>query len=123
MVSKLKPSIFLKKFMKRGKTMCHNYPTKDIDKKFNKNSFDAILIIHTFHHMMDVSNILSKAGQVLKLGGKIYLEEYERNYGEKLDNCPWFSSGKIKSMLKKAGFKSIQKHNFHKDFVMISAMK
>ena len=60
---------------------------------------------------------------ILKVGGKIFIEEYRHNFGEKLENCPRFSSDKIKSMLNTAGFRGVRDHKIHKNFIMITAVK
>ena len=114
-----------KKFKKRkvkGLALCHFCDSKNINKKFKNETFDAVLVIHTLHHLTDLSIILPKIKYGLKVGGKIFIGEYERNFGEKRDNCPRFSSNKIKSMLNTAGFSGIKSRNVHKTFVMITAI-
>jgi len=86
-------------------------------------TFDAVLIIHALHHLTDIGKILSKIKYVLKIDGKILIGEYERNFGEKHDNCPGFSSKKIKSMLNTARFRDIRNHKVHNNFVIITAKK
>lgn len=115
-----------KKFRKRltkGLASCCLCDANDINKKFKKETYDVVLIIHTLHHLTNLSGILIKSRYLLKYGGKIFIGEYQRDYGEKLDNCPRFSSKKIKSMLKTARFTKIKSNNIHKNFVMISAIK
>ena len=115
-----------KKFKKRttkGLALCHLCDSKNLDKEFQKNTFDAVLIIHALHHLADLSDILLKARYVLKQGEKAFIGEYARDYGEKIDNCPRFSNGKIKSMLKTAGFRDIRSHDVYKNLVMFTAKK
>ncbi len=115
-----------KKFIKRqtkGKAICHIWGSKYIRKKFQRGTFDAVLIIHTFHHLEDLADVLKKTRYVMKNKGKIFVGEYERNYGEKLDNCPRFSNKKIISMLRTAGFRNIRNNDIHKNFVMITGVK
>ena len=115
-----------KKFRKRltkGLALCSLCDSRNMDKKFRKGIFDAILIMHTIHHLADLSDVLLKARYVLKRDGKIFVGEYKQDYGEKRDNCPRFSNQKIKSMLKTAGFGGIKNHNIHKNFIMITGKK
>jgi len=107
----------------KGLALCYIYDSIDINKKFKKNAFDIVIIIHTLHHLNDLSNVLLKIKYILKNGGKIFVCEYQRDYGELIDNCPRFSNKKIKSMLKTAGFRNIKNNNFHKNLIMISARK
>ena len=114
------------KFRKRtvkGLALCHFCDSKNIDKKFKNETFDAVLVIHTIHHLTDLSTILLKIKDSLRVHGKIFIGEYKRNFGEKRDNCPRFSSNKIKSMLNTSGFKHIKNHNVNKNLIMITAVK
>jgi|SRR3989338_1840191 len=114
------------KFRKRtvkGLALCRFCDSKNIDEQFKNETFDAVLIIHALHHLADLSSILSKIKYILKVGGKIFIEEYRHNFGEKLDNCPRFSSNKIKSMLNTAGFRYLRDHKIHENFIMITAVK
>ena len=115
----------LKQKMVYGKARCYTYDSLEIDKKFRRNGFDSILIIHTLHHLVNVGagEVLKKAKRVLKRGGKIFIGEYAGGYGETRDNCPRFSEKKILSMLKTAGFRKMRRHSFHRDFLMITAVK
>ena len=113
----------LRKGTFKGLALCHLCDSKFINKKFKKETFDAVLIVHVLHHLTELSSILSKIRRVLKIGGKIFIEEYNPAFGEKLDNCPRFSSNKIKSMLNTARFRDIIDCNIHKKFIMITAVK
>ena len=113
----------LRKGIVKGLALCHLCDSKKIDKKFKKETFDAVLIVHVLHHLTELSSILSKIRRILKIGGKIFIEEYNPAFGEKLDNCPRFSSNKIKSMLNTARFRDIIDCNIHKKFIMITAVK
>ena len=106
----------------KGIALCHFCDSKNINKKFNKNTFDFVLIMHTIHHLTDLADVLLKTQYALKYRGRIFVGEYQRDYGEKRDNCPRFSNKKIKSMLKTAGFGNITDHDIKK-FVMITAEK
>lgn len=112
-----------KKKLTKGLALCRLCDSKNINKKFQKNTFDVILITHTLHHLEDLDDVLLKARYVLKKSGKIFVCEYKRDYGELIDNCPRFSNKKIKSMLKTAGFRNIKNNNLHKKFIVISATK
>src|SRR3989344_9344016 len=51
------------KFRKRtvkGLALCRFCDSKNIDKKFKNETFDAVLITHTLHHLTDFSTILPK---------------------------------------------------------------
>ena len=112
-----------RKRMTKGLALCRSCDSENIDKKFKNETFDAVLIVHVLHHLTELSSILSKIRRVLKIGGKIFIEEYNPAFGEKLDNCPRFSSNKIKSMLNTARFRDIIDCNIHKKFIMITAVK
>ncbi|MBS3145840.1 class I SAM-dependent methyltransferase [Candidatus Woesearchaeota archaeon] len=107
---------------KKGLALCRLCDSRKINKLFRKHTFDAVLITHTIHHLIDINDVLLKARYTLKPSGKIFIGEYRRDYGEKIDNCPRFSNKKIKSMLRTAGFRNIKKHLIHKNFVMIAAV-
>jgi len=112
-----------RKRMTKGLALCRSCDSENIDKKFKNETFDAVLIIHTLHHLADLSTIFPKIKHSMRVGGKIFVGEYERNFGEKQDNCPRFSSNKIKSILDTSGFGHIRGHNVHKNFIMITAVK
>ena len=112
-----------KKKTKKGLALCRLCSADSIDRKFKKNSFDVVLIIHTFHHLIDLNDILRKIRLILRQNGKLIISEYHRDYGEKIDNCPRFSIKKIKSMIKTAGFSTAKNHNLSKNLVMITATK
>ena len=59
----------------------------------------------------------------MKSNGKIFICEYKREYGEKLDNCPRYSPKKIVSMLNTAGFRNIKICDVHKNLIMVIAQK
>ncbi|MBI2452152.1 class I SAM-dependent methyltransferase [Candidatus Pacearchaeota archaeon] len=102
---------------------CHICDATKTNKIFKKNTFDAVVIIHTFHHLTNIGGVLLKTRYVLKSKGKIFVVEYQKDYGEKIDNCPRFSNKKIKTMLKTAGFKKIKEHNLNNKLVIIRALK
>ncbi len=113
-----------KKFKKqrvKGLALCRVCNVKDVKKKFSKATFDAVLFNHTMHHMTDLNDVLSKTRHVLKKGGRLFIAEYLKEYGEKVDNCPRFSALKINCMLKTAGFRNIINNAVHPNFVMITA--
>ena len=115
-----------KKFRKQkinGLALCRLCKAEEINKKFQKNTFDAILIIHALHHLTNLSDVLARSKYVLKKEGKIFIGEYKPGYGEKRDNCPRFSERKIISMIKTAGFINIKSHKIHKSLIFISAGK
>ena len=107
----------------KGLALCRLCDSRKVDKTFQRDTFDTILITHAIHHLEDLSTVLLKARYVLKRRGRIFVGEYQRDYGEKIDNCPRFSSNKIKAMLNTAGFRTIRNHNVHKNFIMITAVK
>ncbi len=109
--------------MTRGMAVCHVLSSEDVDRKFGRNTFDNIILIHTLHHVTNLRKVLKKIRSVLKIRGKIFIGEYDRNYGEELDNCARFSGRKIKSMLKTAGFKNIKNNDIDKVLVMVTAVK
>jgi len=112
-----------RKSQKKGVVLCYTCDSRKVNEKFSKNTFDATIIIHAIHHLVDLREVLLKTKYVLKNGGKLFIGEYERDYGEKLDNCPRFSNEKIMSMLKTAGFNDIKNIPIHNNFVMIIAKK
>src|SRR3989344_3732113 len=56
-----------KKFRKRltkGLALCSLCDSRNMDKKFRKGIFDAILIMHTIHHLADLIFWLENLGQL-----------------------------------------------------------
>jgi len=110
-----------KRQITKGLALCCLCNSNDINKKFKKKTFDIVIINHVLHHLIDLNVTLLKIRHVLKKGGRLFIAEYERDYGEKIDNCPRFSDKKIKSMLKTAGFRNVINNAAHQNFVMITA--
>jgi len=107
----------------KGLVLCHFCDCRKVDKKFSGESFDFVIIVHALHHLCDLSIVLPKLRGVLKKGGELIIMEYEKSYGEKLDNCPRFSPMKINSMLRTAGFRNLVSRDVISDFVTVIAMK
>ena len=113
----------LKKRITKGIALCRLCDSRDINKKFGKNIFDWVFLVHTLHHLPDMGVILSNARNVLKPDGKIFICEYKQKYGENSDNCPRYSSRKIISMLNTSGFRNARACKVHRNLVTIIAKK
>lgn len=95
----------------KGFAVCSVLKAEDMNKKFFKLPFDAVMITHAFHHLDNVEKALTKSKNVLARDGKIIIAECTTSFGEKIDDCPRFSTGKIKLLVAKAGFKRVKKFN------------
>jgi ubiquinone/menaquinone biosynthesis C-methylase UbiE len=115
-----------KKFKQRprkGFAVCNVLKAEKISRRFFGKSFKAVIIIHALHHVQNIAIALRKAKNVLDDDGKIIIAEYETAFGEKVDNCPRFSAGKIKALVKNAGFQRIKKVNMSSGFFAIIGHK
>jgi len=95
----------------KGFAVCTVYKAEDIDRKSFKAPFDVVVVTHALHHLDNVKKVLIKSKNVLVRKGKIIIVEHTPQFGEKVDDCPRFSVGKIKSLVIKAGFKRLKKLN------------
>ena len=110
-----------KRQMTKGLALCRLCNSHDINTRFKNKTFDIVIIIHVLHHLTDLNATLLKIRHVLKKGRRLFIGEYQRDYGEKIDNCPRFSDEKIKCMLKTAGFRNVISNAVNQNFVMITA--
>lgn len=90
-----------------------------IDKiKFKENTFDYAFSMRSLHHFYRLVTMLKKIRKILKNGGKFTLfdwcrdlkevEEWERHFKKtKKSHCKFFTSGEIKNLLERTGFKKI----------------
>lgn len=97
----------------------------DIDK-----SYDLVVLIHVFEHLLDPNIILAKLTNNLKIGGYIYIdvpdaEEYESLSSLHIAHVYHYTSTTLKSILLKSGFEILkcEKHNppFHPKSIRLIA--
>lgn len=96
---------------------------------FNKESFEAVILTDVLEHVLDplallkeALRLLTKNGQLLVTvpnfarwqnrcrmlwGDPIDILHFEK-YGDELEHLHWFTTGKLKHLLKEAGFKKIK---------------
>jgi len=92
----------------KGFAVCNVFKAENMNRKFFKIPFDTVIVTHAFHHMDNIRKALIKSKNVLARDGKIIIAEYTAQFGEKIDDCPRFSTEKIKLLVTKAGFKKIK---------------
>lgn len=107
----------------KGFAVCNVFKAEDMNRKFFKIPFDAVIVTHALHHLDSVRKTLIKSKNVLARDGKIIIAEYTAQFGEKIDNCPRFSTEKIKLLVTKAGFKKIKQFNLAPGLFAIMGFK
>ena len=95
----------------KGFAICNVFKAEDMNRKFFQIPFNAVIVTHALHHLDNVRKALTKSKNVLTRDGKIIIAEYTRQFGEKVDNCPRFSTEKIKLLVAKAGFRKVKQLN------------
>jgi cyclopropane fatty-acyl-phospholipid synthase-like methyltransferase len=107
----------------KGFAVCSVLKAEDMSRKTFQTPFDAVLVTHAFHHLNNVRKALVKAKNVLARNGKIIIVECAPRFGEKIDDCPRFSAGKIKLLVAEAGFKEIKRSNLAPGLFAITGFK
>lgn len=103
--------------------VCENLKAEDMRRNSFQKPFDAVIIIHAFHHLGNVKKALAKSKSVLSRGGKIIIAEYTNSFGENIDDCPRFSAEKILLLVKQSGFSGLKKINISSGLFAIIGYK
>jgi len=88
-------------------------------------TIDAAIIFWALHEMKNSQAILQEAHRVLRPGGKVLVVEFPRNsLAQKLWNENYYTSKKLTSSLRKAGFKDIRaKRIEHKQILWVTGFR
>jgi len=77
-------------------------------KSFADSRFDAVVTVHTLHHLSDPVAALCEAKRVLKPGGTILIADFAKGHqGEKIWGESYYAPKQIGTMLKKCGLEQV----------------
>lgn len=82
--------------------------------------FDVITLVHTFHHLGNVRQVIKQTKQVLQKNGKLIIMEYSPERGKKEDNCRRFTVKFIVDLLIN-NFANVRISQLEKGFFMLTA--
>lgn len=92
-------------------------------KHFQPESFDAITLIYTLHHIKRTLIALVQIRKILKDKGKIIVGDYWFTNRKKKQGCYRFTVKDIKRLLKRSGFRYLGEDRIDKNFVLITGEK
>ncbi|HBU70494.1 MAG TPA: hypothetical protein DEE98_08970 [Elusimicrobia bacterium] len=83
--------------------------------------FDAVVFVHSFHHVKDVKKALGQVKVALSGRGQIIIAEYSPEAGKSEDKCRRFTIKHIIGLLINSGFSNIYVEQPQKGFFLICA--
>jgi len=77
-------------------------------KSFADSRFEAVVTVHTLHHLFDPVAALCDARRVLKPGGAILIADFAKGHeGERKWGETFYAPEQVHTMLKKCGFEEV----------------
>jgi len=78
-------------------------------KSFADSRFDAVVTVHTLHHLSDPVAALCEAKRVLTPGGAILIADFARGHeAERIWGESYYAPKQIETMLKKCSFQRVE---------------
>lgn len=88
-----------------GLGACVLCAAEELGARFRRGSFDCAVMNLVIHHLANPFRALRQTRLVLRRGGALLITDYEPRYGERLDDCPRYSLGKLRELVGEAGFR------------------
>lgn len=109
-----------KKFNTCNLIECLQGKAERLTKVVGSKNFDAVIFVHSFHHLGNARQAIEQTKKVLRKDGKIIIIEYSPERGKREDNCKRFTLKFIADLLIN-NFASINIEHPEKGFFLFTA--